>query len=202
MKRLNVYIDGFNLYFGIEESGFPNCKWLDVHALAENIKHNSQVLNKVKYFTSRINNNLEKQKRQNTYLDALLTTPISITYGQFRNQPMQCRHCSYHWFEAKEKMTDVNIATAILIDAYKNEFDVAFLISGDSDLVPPVKAIRELFPQKEIRVVFPPGRESNVLKNSASASFVLGKKKLEDSQLPEELQSKTGAILKRPPSWI
>ena len=202
MKRLNVYIDRFNLYFGIVESGFNNCKWLDIQLLANNIKLPSQDLCETKYFTSRISNNVDKQKRQDIYIEALLTKSISITYGQFRNQPMQCNSCSNVWYDSKEKMTDVNIATTMMIDAFTNKFDVAFLISGDSDLVPPIKAIRGLFPQKEIWVVFPPNRESNALKKIANGSFVLGRKKLEISQLPEEVMSNYGVVLKRPTSWI
>ena len=52
-------------------------------------------------------------------------------------------------------MTDVNIATQILIDAYQDNFDMAMLISGDSDLVPPIKAVHELFPKKRVFVTFP-----------------------------------------------
>ena len=42
-------------------------------------------------------------------------------------------------------MTDVNIATQMIIDAYQDKYDTAMLISGDSDLVPPIKAINENF---------------------------------------------------------
>lgn len=98
-------------------------------------------------------------------------------------------------------MTDVNIATQLMVDAFKDEFDVAFLISGDSDLVPPVKALRSIFPQKEIWVVFPPKRDGYELKNCASGSFVLGRKKLESSQLPNVVTSKYGVDLKRPGVW-
>ena len=201
MKRLNVYVDGFNLYFGMVESGFTNCKWLDIQLLAQNIKNTSQVVNEVKYFTSRISNNIDKQKRQDIYIEALRTTSVSITFGQFRNQPMQCSQCTNFWYDSKEKMTDVNIATSLMIDAFTDKFDVAFLISGDSDLVPPIKAIRELFPAKEIWVVLPPSRESNALKKVANGSFVLGRKKLEISQLKEEIPSNYGVLLKRPSTW-
>jgi uncharacterized LabA/DUF88 family protein len=201
MKRLNVYVDGFNLYFGIVEAGFNNCKWLDIHLLAKNIKGTSHSLNETKYFTSRINNNLEKQRRQNTYLDALGTTPVLIEYGQFRSQPMTCSQCSHVWYDSKEKMTDVNIATSLIIDAFRNVYDIAFLISGDSDLVPPVNAIRSHFPQKEVWVIFPPKRDSNALKKAASNSFILGKGKLTQSQLPNSITTKYGIILNKPTEW-
>lgn len=201
MKKLNVYIDGFNLYFGMVESGLKNCKWLDLYALANLIKNNSHTLNSVKYFTSRVNNNPAKQKRQNTYIDALLTTPITLIQGQFRSEKMRCNMCGNEYYDSKEKMTDVNIATHMIIDAYKDEYDVAILISGDSDLVPPVKEIRKNFINKEILVAFPPKRESNELKKIANSSFVIGKNKLLNCQFAPELIDKYGVKLTRPIEW-
>jgi uncharacterized LabA/DUF88 family protein len=182
-------------------SGHFNCKWLDIHSLAGLIKNSSHVLGSVKYFTSRVSNNPGKQKRQNAYIEALETTPISIIFGQFRSEPIKCTICGNTWYESKEKMTDVNIATEMIMDAYRDTFDAAILISGDSDLVPPVKAIRKYFPAKEIIVAFPPSRESNDLKKIANSSFILGRQKLENCQLPEKLFNKYGYELSRPIEW-
>ena len=201
MTRLNVYVDGFNLYFGMTEAGFSNCKWLDIHKLATNIKEPQDTINSVKYFTSRISNNIPKQQRQNIYLDALASTPIQIILGQFRNQYVSCGNCGGGWWDSKEKMTDVNIASYLLIDAYKDDFDVAFIISGDSDLVPPVKHIKEAFPQKKIIIVFPPERKSNELKLFSTGSFSLGRKKLENAQFNYSIIDKYGNELKIPDTW-
>jgi hypothetical protein len=57
-----------------------------------------------------------------------------------------------------EKMTDVSVATAMLVDAFTDKFDAAFLISGDSDLAPPIQAIRNYFTNKRVIVIFPPKR--------------------------------------------
>ncbi len=201
MKRTNFYIDGFNLYYGIMDAGFDHCKWLDIHLLAQVIKHSSQSINKVKYFTSRINNNIEKQKRQNTYIDALRTTNIEIILGEFRTNWIDCKNCSGGWYDSKEKKTDVNIAVNILKDAFQNSFDVAFVISGDSDLVPPVLAVRELFPDKEVRIAFPPTHKSNDLKKAASGSFEIGRQKLESSLFANTLKDKYGNNIIKPKEW-
>lgn len=37
MERVVVYVDGFNLYFGLMEAGLKKCRWLDIYALAKNI---------------------------------------------------------------------------------------------------------------------------------------------------------------------
>lgn len=202
MKRLNFYIDGFNLYFGMRDSGYKHCKWLDIHLLAETLKHSTHELKNVKYFTSRINNNPDKQKRQTTYLEAIATKDIEIIYGEFRTNWMKCKTCDGGWYDSKEKKTDVNIATHLMKDAFNNEFDVAILVSGDSDLTPPVKAITEIFPNKEIRIAFPPGHESNDLKKVANGSFLIGVKKLETSQLPLKVTNKYGQELEKPKEWI
>lgn len=57
-------------------------------------------------------------------------------------------------------MTDVQIATQLLADAFQDAFDTALLISGDSDLVPPVAMLRRLFPTKRVVVCCPPARRS------------------------------------------
>ena len=98
-------------------------------------------------------------------------------------------------------MTDVNITTNMIIDAYKDEYEVAFLISGDSDLVPPIREIRSLFPKKEIIIVFPPERKSNELKSVASSSFALGHGKLQQCQFAPEVTDKYGNTIKKPASW-
>lgn len=201
MKKTNFYIDGFNLYFGMVGAGYLDCKWLDIYALAKRLKNANHDLNNIKYFTSRVNNNFEKQQRQNAYIDALLTTPITLIQGQFRSEWMKCGNCGGGWYDSKEKMTDVNIATNMIIDAYKDEYEVAFLISGDSDLVPPIREIRNLFPKKEIIIVFPPERKSNELKSVASSSFALGHGKLQECQFPKEVTDKYGKKITKPGSW-
>jgi uncharacterized LabA/DUF88 family protein len=63
---------------------------------------------------------------------------------------------SFGWKRFYWKMTDVNIAVEMLVDAYNNTFDTALLISADSDLTAPLVAIRNLFPGKRVIVAFPP----------------------------------------------
>ena len=134
-ERVNVYVDGFNLYFGLLEAGFDNCKWLDLNELASNLKQVNQEIIEIKYFTSRVSNNPDKQKRQTTYIEALESVGIKIYYGHYQSDRTSCRLCGNIWPTYHEKMTDVNIATQMLIDAYQDKYDMAMLISGDSDLV-------------------------------------------------------------------
>lgn len=147
-NRVMVYVDGFNLYFGMLDAGLLNCKWLDVNSLITRSLSTDQQLVTIKYFTSRVTNNPAKQKRQTTYLEALETTDIKIVYGLYKAKEIECNNCGHQWQISNEKMTDVNIATHLLTDAFLDIYDTAILISGDSDLVPPIKAVHHLFLQR------------------------------------------------------
>ena len=201
-ERVIVYVDGFNLYFGMKEAGFENCKWLDLHLLASNLLKPNQELIQVKYFTSRVGNNPDKQKRQATYIEALETANVKILYGHYQSNTIECKRCGNIWPSYNEKMTDVNIATQMLIDAYQDNFDMAMLISGDSDLVPPIKAIHTLFPQKRVFVAFPPKRRNSSVALNARGSIIIGRKNLLDSQFLDELEKKDGYILRKPSDWL
>jgi len=50
---------------------------------------------------------------------------------------------------------------------------MAILISADSDLMAPIKKVKQLFTSKKIVVAFPPARSSFALKKIATASFVI-----------------------------
>lgn len=182
-NRVSVYIDGFNLYFGMVEAGFDNCKWLNVEKLIRSYLTANQELQEIKFFTSRISHNPEKQKRQTIYLEALQTTCVKTVYGLYKAKNIECENCGHNWFVSNEKMTDVNIATHIIIDAFQDKYDTAILISGDSDLVPPIKAVHENFPQKVVSVFFPPKRSNNTVAGAAKGSQIIGRKKLADTNL-------------------
>lgn len=200
-ERVIAYIDGFNLYFGMRSAGLDNCRWLNVKKLVEKLYKPNQELIEVKYFTSRISNSPDKQKRQSTYIDALESIPVKIIYGNYQDGSQICKRCGHIWRTAKEKMTDVNIATSIIVDAFKNEYDMAMLISGDSDLTPPIKEVHNLFKDKRVFIAFPPGRHNSSMALVAKGSEIIGRKKLLDSQFEYEIKSNTGYVLKIPNEW-
>ncbi len=201
MERVFVYIDGFNLYFGMMEAGYDKSRWLNVAQLAQNLLKPTQEIVAVKYFTSRVSNNPNKQKRQTIYLEALETQGVEIIYGHYQSNSIECNRCGHIWMDQKEKMTDVNIATHLIVDAYQDRYDMAMLISGDSDLVPPIKAVHSLFKQKRVFVSFPPKRHNQTVAVAAKGSQTIGRKSLADSQLPATITKSDGYVLARPVEW-
>ena len=204
-QRVAVYVDGFNLFYGLRDKGWRRYYWLDVRKLAENLLRPRQTLAAVRYFTARVYpdaNDPGKVARQNTYLEALGTIAgLSAHYGHFLPRTRRCPKCGELSQTYEEKMTDVNIAVEMVRDAHEDLFDAAITVSADSDLSRPITAIRERFPDKRLIVAFPPNRSSSYLRRIADAVFSIGRATLRNSQLPEQIAKQGGIVLTRPSSW-
>ena len=200
--RVCVYVDGFNLYFGLKDRGWKRYYWLDIWLLAENLTRQGRT-DAVKYFTAHVKGNPPKEQRQQAFLHALNhhRPALQITYGHYLIKPWQCRRCGGRSDIPEEKMTDVNIATSLIGDAYEDAFDVAILVSADSDLVPPIRRIRSLWPEKKVIVAFPPKRSSNNLRQVAHGTFYINEKTIRVSQLPNPVRKQDGTELWRPKEW-
>jgi uncharacterized LabA/DUF88 family protein len=202
MERIITYIDGFNLYFGLKSKKWKRFYWLDLRKLTLNLLKPSQELVKIKYFTAKIQGPSDKQDRQNTFLDALATLPdLDIFYGKYQLNPRNCRNCGFNDLVPGEKMTDVNIAVEMLVDAFSDNYDSAILVSADSDLIPAIRAVKSNFPTKRIISIFPPDRNSAEIKKYSDATLVLGRGTLSKSTFPNTIQAPNRYLLSCPPSW-
>jgi uncharacterized LabA/DUF88 family protein len=206
MERVITYIDGFNLYFGLQSRGWRRYYWLNMHGLAQALLKPNQQLAHVNYFTSRVSSSPsdpDQDKRQNIYLEALGTLPnTSIHYGHYLSKSVQCRACGATWQKQEEKMTDVNIAMELLVDAQLDKFDTAMLISADSDLTGPVLKVRNLFPKKRVVIAFPPDRVSERLKREANAWIRIGEASIRQNQLPDPVVKAGRINLSKPVEWV
>jgi uncharacterized LabA/DUF88 family protein len=236
-QKAIVYVDGFNLYFGLKASVRPReyrlksredgvkpkgkklltkrSYWLDIQKLAKSIVRDADLV-AVKYFTARIKGNYQKQLRQNAFLNAIqIHCPkLQIFEGRYllrrifcsqcrrSHKQFICPHCQYQNIHPEEKKSDVNIATHMMRDAYENRFDIAYLVSCDSDFVPPVKAICDMNPPKTVAVAFPPGQGlSKELQEAASFSFIITTNKIKTSWLPDVITKPDGTSIVIPDEW-
>ena len=144
MAKVNVYIDGFNFYYGAVK-GSPY-KWLDLGALCRRILPNDDV-QAIEYFTAIVSArpyDPDLPVRQQMYLRALKTVPnLRIVYGHFLTHSCRMLLTGSNppkkvWVDkTEEKGSDVNIAAHLLRDAYNHAFEVAVVVTNDSDLVEP-----------------------------------------------------------------
>ena len=116
MERIIVYIDGFNLYFGLRTKGWMRYYWLNLGKLSHNLLKSDQKLLSTKYFTSRISGPADKVKRQGIFIEALETLKnFHIFYGHYLTNTIECRKCGDIFPKPNEKMTDVNIAVEMVL---------------------------------------------------------------------------------------
>jgi uncharacterized LabA/DUF88 family protein len=202
MQRVVAYVDGYNLYHGLRDKGWKWFYWLNVQSMVQSLLKPNQELVGTKYFTTVVKRPADKRKRQAVFLEALRTlSDFEILYGHWLSNPVTCRKCGHTYEAYHEKMTDVNVAVELMRDAFQDHLDVAFLVSADSDLVGPVKAIRELFPQKRVVIAFPPERHSAALKAAAHGYTRIGRNVLSRSVFPDQVVKPDGFVLSRPPEW-
>jgi hypothetical protein len=200
--RVIAYIDGFNLYYGLKAKIWQRYYWLDLCKMVRSLLQPTQTLVSVKYFTARVDQPPEKKARQDSYLDALGTlTDLEIIYGRYQFDPFTCYKCSKTYQIPHEKMSDVNLATELLSDAFQNAYDTALIISADADLVPPIKKNKTLFSNKRVMVFFPPERRSAELAGAAHRALPIYEKYFAENQFPEEITRKDGFVIKRPSKW-
>ncbi|GAA2880506.1 hypothetical protein GCM10010837_37060 [Aminobacter niigataensis] len=123
--------------------------------------------------------------------------------GHFKAKNRKCKSCGAVWISHEEKETDVNIALWLVNEAYKDNFDEAFVLSRDSDLTPAIKMLLAEFPSKAIKVISPPNAG-----HSKEMANLVGNKKLasvktihlERSLLPATVTDPdTGIVVARRP---
>jgi hypothetical protein len=209
--RINVYIDGFNLYYGCVK-GTPY-KWLNPHTLCQAVFPNDQI-NRIRYFTAIVHavpGDPQKPQRQLTYIRALQTIRgLSVHYGLFLShverkplsKPVAGGPLLVDVVETQEKGSDVNLATYLLVDGYEEDYEAAIVVSNDSDLVEPISVVRNrlhrpvgvLNPQMDRR------KTSWALVNAASFYRRIRTGALAASQFSPVLHDASGDIQK-PAGW-
>lgn len=205
--RTNVYIDGFNLYYGAVK-GTPY-KWLNLSKLCTFLLP-QHAINRIRYFSALIQprDDPQQPQRQQAYLRALSTIPnLSIHYGSFLTSavrlPLEPRPSTgprtAQVLRTEEKGSDVNLATFLLADAFDHDYELAVLISNDSDLALPVQMVRERF-ELDVGVLCPHARMSWELGKVASFQRPIRKRVLPNCQFPHTLSDKLGTI-RKPEAW-
>ncbi|MGB6688744.1 MAG: NYN domain-containing protein [Terracidiphilus sp.] len=204
----NVYIDGFNLYYGALRN--TPYRWLNPEALCRLLLPKNPV-GKIKYFTALVSarpNDPDQPMRQQLFLRALGTLPsVSVHLGHFLThtvtmalavppgQPQQYARV----IRTEEKGSDVNLATHLLHDAHMGRFDVAVVVSNDSDLLEPIKIVRNEL-HKRVGILNPHPRASRAILPHVDFIKQIRSGVLRAAQFPASLTDVHGTFTK-PASW-
>ncbi|MEO0505788.1 MAG: NYN domain-containing protein [Bacteroidota bacterium] len=177
--RTIVYVDGFNFYYGLKrkkrlDERWGAYYWIDFCKLFQQFLAPEDTLLQVKYFTAPPLS-LEKRIRQSALFkanDLINGEKFKVIKGKYIDKPVHCNNCHTDFTKPEEKRTDVNIAVNLIGDCALNRVDKLILVSADSDLVPPLEFIKTNYPDKKLRIFFPPTNYSNDLRDIADRGKV------------------------------
>lgn len=104
--------------------------------------------------------------RQQSYFNALeARSGVRRVEGHFDRRRIPCLHCGKITEADRERATDVNLAAELLADAARDRYDVALLISRDSDYLSVIRDAQSL--GKRVKVARLPARRSDELADAA-----------------------------------
>jgi len=203
-KRAGFYVDGFNLFHAIDDYGQPHLKWVDLWALAQCIiNKRAEQLVRVVWCSAEYRFDYKKQQIHRAYQSALQAKGVEIALGHFVREPITCRaDCQMEFEKPTEKAGDVNVALHLIVDAFDDLYDTAYLVTADSDQTATVDMFKRRFPNKEIIAVAPPGREhSKYLIANSDGNRTIFKGAIEACLLGKTVTSKGGFVAQRPQTY-
>ncbi len=185
MKKVFIFIDGSNFYFKLRDltsklDGKYNLIDFDFRKFAEWLIRPNELL-EIRYYLGAIRRERNNSKSEQLYADQqkligkLQQQNIIITLGQLIKHPDK----TYH-----EKGVDVRLAVEMIKFARENKYDIAYLVSSDTDLVAAVEEVRAF--GKKVQYVGIPKGQSYGLSSVADDVRLLRSEEIEQF-LPKSL---------------
>lgn len=167
-KRIFVFIDGSNFYHGLKEIVKPS-ELTAYYDFFDFLVGKYRKLEGIIYYVGKINKDTgfsqtEKDRSlklfngQDQFINKLKASGIRCRLGYFPKEGKT------------EKGVDVKIAVDMIKFAYEDLYDIAFLVSGDGDLVDAVKMVREIG-KTVCNVFFLKGNHSSFRLRDASNNY-------------------------------
>jgi hypothetical protein len=100
----------------------------------------------------------------------------------------------------EEKGSDVNLATYMLVDAFRKDCDQLIVITNDSDLTEPIRIINKEL-SLPVGVFNPHSTQSRTLQKVAKFSRDIKIVHLAAAQFPVAIVDAAGKTIHKPPSW-
>ena len=203
-----VYVDGFNFYYGAVKN--TPYKWVNPDQLCRLILPKNTI-NCIKYFTAHVTprpTDPNQHIRQQTYLRALATVPhLEIILGHFLShtrwmplaKPPKSGSAYAEVLYTEEKGSDVNLAAHLLMDGFRGRYQVAVVVTNDSDLAEPIRIVRQEL-GLDVLILNPHPTPSALLKRLATFIRPIRKGPLQASQFPHTMTDSKG-VFSKPKGW-
>jgi hypothetical protein len=205
--KVYVYVDGFNLYYRALK--YSPHKWINLDALAKRVLDPSDTVELVRYFTARVSarsGDADAPRRQQIFFSALQTLPnLKFHYGRFltktKTRPLVSTGKFVEIHDTEEKGSDVNLATHLLNDGWLGKYDLALVLSQDTDLIEPIRIVTEERQLKVGLVWLDEGQPNKWMKRAASFVRHISTSDLAKSQFPNPIIRPGKQPLQKPDTW-
>jgi uncharacterized LabA/DUF88 family protein len=130
-----IFIDGSNFYYAIKRS-FSKTN-IDFEKFCNFLCSDNDLIT-IKYYNSPLNriDDSEAYKKQQRFFEYLFEVPlIDIYFGRLEKRPDG---------KKAEKGVDVKLAVDLVVNAYKDNYDIAILVSNDADFIPAIQEVMAL----------------------------------------------------------
>lgn len=216
MKRVVVFVDGFNLYHSLRQLSNwkhdEHLKWVNLSQLCELfIAHKTEKMSDILYFTALCTWDKKKKERHLLYTHLLEQEGVRTIWGKYSRVTRKFTTANivkeiippgghppeklvYETFE--EKKTDVNIALKIFEIAMQDGFDRAIIVSGDADIIPAIEMVQKHYPKKKCTILLPWKSKGEEICAVAGSSQKMRIANIEASLFPNEVQDLDGKNVK------
>lgn len=171
--KIAIYIDGSNFYFSVKKTF--NCR-IDIEKLCKKIVGDNE-LTKINYYISPVEqfSNPKMYAEQQSFFEKLKKIEnFNIIFGRLEKRK---KAGEIYYIE---KASDVNLALDLVLDAHKEIYDEAYIISNDGDFSGAVKSAVN-FGRKIIYVAIGNRKSiSHHLRKVASRTFYITKEFISD----------------------
>ena len=189
LDRVMVFIDGSNVYHRLRDNqqlrGNHRPNDLDYGKFVLKLAGVRRLV-RCYYYGARLDQTLEPEryKPQQSFYDKLENIPrFELRLGQLRYPP------NFPATPAYEKGVDIRLATDMLVHAFQDHYDVAMLVSSDTDFVDVVQGVKNS--GKNVEVVLFNRLGSNALSNYLKTWYdklALRLSQFVSPSLPKDLQ--------------
>lgn len=204
-------IDGFNLYFSMNDNRYSKYKWLDFSKLFRNYV-NSRDKIEIHYFTTVNYKDIHsyktdriridgKYKRHMILIEAEETKGVIVHYGNFMDTDYICENCKHHNIRRKEKQTDVNIGAFLSYLAFSRNLEKFIILSADTDMIPAISLVKEISPEKHISLLLPPGYAFSEISKFCDKTYQMEEEILKSSMFPRTVLNEKGEEITCPEEW-
>jgi len=178
MKRVAVFIDGNNFYFGLRKLYGKNrsLKNFDFEGFAKFLAGKDNVV-AIYYYNALLDreHNTKKYESQKEFFEKLKQIPnFHLILCKLLKRNITGTGKFYYII----KEDDIHMAVDMVENACDNNFDTAILVSGDGDFLPAVRSIKKK--GKIVKNIFFKNSSSRNLKNFCDESLELTKETLND----------------------